>query len=67
MTRDISTIELPDDILELLPGGDRTTEKSLLDIGQALAVKRAEAMKLPISPRSFCPNASGHLRSSVSC
>lgn len=44
MTRDISTIELPDDILELLPGGDRTTEKALLDIGQALAVKRAEAM-----------------------
>lgn len=31
MTRDISTIELPDDILELLPGGDRTTEKALLD------------------------------------
>lgn len=44
MTRDISTIELPDEILELLPDADRTTDTDLLNIAQALVAKKSEAM-----------------------
>lgn len=42
--RDISTIELPDEILELLPEADRATDKYLLDIADNLMKKRSEAM-----------------------
>lgn len=42
--RDIEDIELPDDVLDLLPEVDKQSETFLMSVGEALTKRRTEAM-----------------------